>query len=165
MKFSKKGPVVKKARAARAPKAEDLTQEYPSRLAELEAELFAKVAEGGKRASLNSVKKIAKDEIDGVPVMRFDFKGTSYATGHTDTTFADANHARGVRHIHFYDDKNTIVLGIEGNFQTQAYGANFEFRRLKTYVPGEWEPFFLAMTDELRTYRADRKEEFRRLRG
>lgn len=160
-------PKPAKKRSPAKPKKEDLTAEYPTRLTELQAELFGQFARAAGTASeaIPSAGKLEEGKVGQEKVIQFKVNGKQFCLGHTDSTFAGANHARGVRHIHLYDDAQQVILGIDGDIEIQQFGVNFRFRTLKVFVPGEWEATFLSMSDDLRAYREEKKEAFRRLRA
>jgi hypothetical protein len=152
---------VKREKPAASP--EDKTRDYSERLAELEAELNAKPARsaGTPSSALPTVSKIEPAKISGESVVRFVHHGKKFAVGHTDTTFPGTNESRGIRRVHLYDADDTIVLGAVGEFENHQFGANFRPQKLNTYQAGPWEEQFVAITDGLRTFRVDRKEELR----
>ena len=79
-------------------------------------------------------------------------------------TYADSNHARGIRHISFHAE-GKVVLYIEGNFEDQQLGSNFEFHTLKIFTPGEWETDFVSLSDELKRHNTKRRDAFRKKRA
>jgi hypothetical protein len=151
--------IVKPKKAAKKPeKVEDKTVEYPSRLAELEAELRTYPSRPPTPFSISSIKNPKEAVVGKETVVKFTFDGKVYATGHSDLTYADSAH--GIRHISFYADEK-VVLYIEGNFEDQQFGSNFQFHNLEIYTPGEWEANFVALSEELRERRMERRESFR----
>ena len=142
-------------------------QDYSARLAELEGELTAHSGQeaGTPRSALPSLSHVATGRIGDEAVVNFMHRGKAYSVGHTDTAFPGTHGVRGLRLIHFYDASKKVVLGIAGEFDHQSFGANFRVAELKTYRRGAWELSFLVMTDGLRTFRGDRKEELRQIRA
>jgi hypothetical protein len=155
-----------KKRAPAKPAEEDPKLEYPDRLAELEAELrtYPARTSDAPPSAIPSVTDVKIARLAGEEVVCFKHRGKNYAIGHTDKTFAGTNASRGVRTIRLYDGTNAVVLAIAGDYENHQFGANFRFRTLDTYVAGEWEEAFSAITTGLRTFRADRKEELRKHR-
>jgi hypothetical protein len=155
---------MKKIKKKKAEKVPDRREEFPGRLVELEAELRSYPTRPADDVSLSSIQNPKVALFEKEPVVQFSFNGKVYAAGHTDLTFADSNHARGVRHISFHAD-GKVVLYIEGNFEDQQFGSNFQFHNLEIYTPGEWEKDFLALSDELQNHNAKRREAFRKKRA
>jgi hypothetical protein len=140
-----------------------IDQEFPSRLTELEAELRTYPSRTANERPLQSVEKPQEAKVGMEKVIQFRLSNKTYSTGHTDVTYPGANHARGVRHIRFYvDEKN--VLDIEGDYEDQQFGSNFRFQNIDVYTPGEWEPDFLKLTDELRVYKTKRRNALKKKR-
>jgi hypothetical protein len=153
---------MKPKKAAKKPeKVEDKTEEYPSRLAELETELRSYPSRLPATFSLSSITEPKETLAGKEKVVQFVFDGKVYATGHSDLTYADSAH--GVRHISFHAD-GKVVLYIEGNFEDQQFGSNFQFHNLEVYTPGEWEASFVALSEELRERQMERREAFRQKR-
>ena len=142
------------------PKAEDRQQEFPNRLSELEAELRTYPTKSADEINLSSVENAKETVIGKETVVQFRFNDHVYASGHADLTYAESNHARGIRHISFHAD-GKLVLYIEGDFEDQQFGSNFQFHTLEIYTPGDWEADFIKLSDELRHHTAKRREAFR----
>ena len=149
----------------RAKKEENpaLAQEFPERLAELEAELRQRHTREASDRPLKSIEKVVEAAIKGEKVVQFTLGKKVYAAGHSDVTYSGSNHARGIRHVRFLAAGQT-VLDIEGDFEDQQFGSNFRFQNMDVYLPGEWEADFLKLTDELRHYSAKRKAAFKKKR-
>ena len=155
---------MKKPKKVKPPKPEDRTVEFPGRLAELEAEIRSYPKRASAEMSITSIRDPKETTSGKEALVQFSFKEKIYAAGHVDLTYAGSNHARGVRHIRFHA-QGAIVLHIEGNFEDQQFGSNFQFQTLKLYTPGEWEADFIALSDELRDYNTKRREAFRKKRA
>jgi len=155
---------MKKATTAKPEKNPALTQEFPARLTELEVELRLYPSRPAEARVLKSVEKPTEAVIDKEKVVQFTISKKKYAIGHSDVTYPGSNHARGVRHIRFFSD-GKAVLDIEGDFEDQQFGSNFRFQNMDAYVPGDWEPDFLKLTDEFRHYKEKRRSEFHKKRS
>ena len=121
----------------------------------------------GRKAShqaLKTIEPVTDIVIGGEKAIQFSHGKKNYAAGHADMTYADSNHARGVRHIRFYD-AGKVVLDIEGDFADQQFGSNFQFKNVAIYLPGEWEADFIKLTEVLRLFAAKRKNAFRKKRA
>ncbi len=140
-----------------------LDQDYPARLAELEAELRLHAARQHTEQPLKAIGDLEEAVIDREKVLQFVLGPSVYAAGHADVIYAGSNHARGVRHIRFYAAGKT-VLDIEGDFENQQFGTNFRFQNMDLYLPGEWERDFRVLTDQLRQHTARRRQAFRKRR-
>jgi len=141
-----------------------LSREFPGRLAELEKELRAYPSLAASEHALKSVEKPKKSTMGEEPIVQYHLHEKIYGAGHTDVTYAGSNHARGVRHIRLYAE-GKMVLDIEGDYEDQQFGSNFRFQNIDLYVPGDWEKDFLKLTDELRHYKAKRRDAFTKKRG
>ncbi len=130
--------------------------ELPSRLAELEAEIRRYPALKTEDRPLKNVEKPTEAVIKEEKVIRFVLGNKFYAAGHTDVTYASSNHARGVRHVRFYENEK-VVLDIEGDYENQQFGSNFRFQNVDLHLPGEWEKPFIKLTDDFRAYKAKRR--------
>jgi hypothetical protein len=140
-----------------------LAREFPDRLTELEAELRLHLSRKAADRPLKSIHEVTAAAIAGTKVLQFTLGKHSYAAGHDDVTYSGSNHARGVRHIRFYEEGKP-VLDIEGDFEDQQFGSNFRFQNMDVYIPGEWEVNFLKLTDDLRDHTEKRKYAFKKKR-
>jgi len=151
----------------RIPKKTDpetvITREFPQRLAELEIELQRHPERPAGEQPLKAISAIKEILIDGEKALQFALGSKVYAAGHADVTHAGSNHARGVRHIRFYAQGQT-VLTIEGDFEDQQFGSNFRFQTMPLYVPGVWEADFQKLSDDLRLHTAKRRIAFKKKR-
>lgn len=154
-------------RKRKSPAAPAETPELPERLAELHRELNALSIqdEGPSSASLATMTHVEKSRIKQSAVLQFRHGNQTFAVGHADSLFAGTNGARGMRRIHFYDAKQNLVLEIACSFEKHSYGSSYAAPQLVTHHPGDWEAAFMTLTTGLREFRADRKEELRRLRA
>ena len=155
---------MKKLATKKPEKNPAILQEFPSRLSDLEVELRAYPSRLAAERVLKSVEKPTEAEIGEEKVVQFSIGKKSYAAGHTDVTYPGSNHARGVRHVRFYVD-GKAVLDIEGDYEDQQFGSNFRFQNIDVYLPGEWEPDFLKLTDEFRHYKDKRRAAFNKKRA
>jgi len=140
-----------------------LAQEFPERLTELEAELRLHSARKVAERPLKAIDDLKETVLAGVKALQFSLGKKVYAAGHDDVTYSGSNHARGVRHIHFYA-AGKMLLDIEGDFEDQQFGSNFRFQNMDLYVPGDWEADFLKLTDDLRHHTEKRKLAFKKKR-
>jgi hypothetical protein len=140
-----------------------LARDFPERLSELEVELRLHPARKVVERPLKTINDLAESAIEGDKVVQFSLGKKRYAAGHSDVTYSGSNHARGVRHIRFYESGKP-VLDIEGDFEDQQFGTNFRFQNMDLYIPGEWEADFLKLTDTLRQHTAKRKATFKKKR-
>jgi hypothetical protein len=155
---------MKKLTKNQLPENPALAQEFPGRLAELEAELrLHALREVGARP-LKGIDDLSEQTIEGENVVEFSLGKKAYAAGHSDVTYSGSNHARGVRHIRFYA-AGKAVLDIEGDFENQQFGSNFRFKNMDLYVAGEWEADFMKLTEELRQHAEKRKNAFKKKRA
>jgi hypothetical protein len=152
----KRVPSKPKKAATKLPENPVLAQELPARLAELETELRRYPTLDADDRPLKSVEKPTVGQIGQEKVIQFALGDKFFAAGRTDVTYASTNHARGVRHIRFYED-GKVVLDIEGDYEDQEFGSNFRFQNVDLHVPGEWEKDFLKLTDEFRHYKMKRR--------
>ena len=141
-----------------------LTHDLPLRLAELEKDLRRYGAEEGDDHPLKSISHVSNVIIGDEKVIQFSLAKKTYAAGHTDMTYAGSNHARGVRHIRFYE-AGQVVLDIEGDFEAQQFGSNFQFKNIDLFRAGPWEADFIALTDRLRQHAAKRRLAFNKKRA
>ncbi len=146
-----------------AKREDEILREYAGRLAELESELRSYPSDPEARAFLSFVRKPRAAKLNEEPVVQFTFGGKTYAIGHNDMTYADTNHARGIRYISFYADGKRVLF-IEGDFEDQQFGSNFRFQSAKVFTPGEWEKGFVKLTDQMRACKEERREIFRKNR-
>jgi len=154
---------MKNPRLVKPPDHPALIQELPQRLAELEAELRRHNARKTEDRPLQSIGTVSDGVIGPEKAILFAIGKKPYAAGHTDITYAQSNHARGVRHIRFYA-AGKVVFDIEGDFEDQQLGSNFRFKNIDLYLPGLWEADFLKLTDGLRHHTAQRKIAFTKKR-
>ncbi|MFA5976225.1 MAG: hypothetical protein WC859_08705 [Elusimicrobiota bacterium] len=154
---------MKKPSKSKSEESPSLTQKFPHRLAELETELREYPSSPLIERPLKSVEEPVQVAGGKEPIVQFRFHKKVYAVGHTDFTYSGAGHARGVRHIRFYEGEKT-VLDIEGNYEDQQFGSNFQFQNIDLYAPGEWETDFVKLTDELHDFKTKRREAFRKKR-
>lgn len=159
-----KAASIKKTTKPKSEQDPALSQEFPGRLSELEMELRLYPSLPASEHALKAVEKPKAAAVGEEQVVQFHLHENVYSAGHTDVTYAGSNHARGVRHIHFYAD-GKIVLDIEGDYEDQQFGSNFRFQNIDLYVPGDWEKDFLKLTDELRHYKTKRRDAFTKKRG
>jgi hypothetical protein len=154
---------MKKSKTPPDPITVAIESDYPNRLAELEQELRRAVSGNQENAALKKLVSRTSAEIASVKVIQFKIGQRRYATGHSDVTYSGSNHARGVRHIYFYESDQQ-VFDIEGEFEDQQLGSNFRFRNVIKFVPGEWEADFVKVTDDLRFQTEKRRLAFRKKR-
>ncbi len=155
--------MVIKKRASAIPENPALAQDLPERLAELEVELRRHSARKVEDRALSSITSVTESTIGDNKVIQFTLAKKAYAVGHSDLTQRQTNHARGIRHIRFYENK-TIVLDIEGDIEQQELGSNFRFKNIDVYLPGPWETAFIKLTDHMRHHAAERRIAFRQKR-
>ncbi len=155
---------MKKARTLKIPEHPALLHDLPHRLAELETELRRHSGRKAKDRALSTIQSVGEATIGPHKVIQFEVAEKAYAAGHSDVTYQGTNHARGIRHIRFYD-AGTMVLDIEGDFEDQQLGSNFQFKSVTLYQPGEWETMFIKLTDRLRHHTAERKSAFHKKRA
>jgi len=148
----------------KTPSLEEKRESYPHRLIELESELRTWPARPATERLLSTVEEPKAAHVGSTKVVQFLFGDKTYCTGFMDSTYAASNHARGVRHIYFYEHKN-LVLHIEGDFENQEFGSNFKFHSLKAFTPGDWEKDFVKLTDELSHHKEKRRQAFRKKRA
>ncbi len=154
---------MRKKRTLGLPDHPALAQDLPERLAELDVELRRHSTRKVQDRALSSITAVAECTIGDKKVIQFTSTGKEYAVGHSDVTHGQTNHARGIRHIRFYDQE-TLVLDIEGNIDQQQLGSNFQFKNVDVYVPGPWETAFVKLTDRMRHRAAERRIAFRQKR-
>jgi hypothetical protein len=140
-----------------------LAQDLPERLVELDVELRRHSARKVADRALSSITAVAESAIGDTKVIRFTLTQKAYAVGFIDLMHGQANHARGIRHIRFYENE-TMVLEIEGDIDKQELGSNFRFKNIDTYVPGPWEAVFIKLTDRMRHLAGERRIAFRQKR-
>jgi hypothetical protein len=158
---------MKKTATPKAPKpvkSPALLQDLPARLTELEAEIRLYPSRPEAEWALKSLEKASKVTVGKDEAIQFHLDKKIYAAGHTDVTYRDSNHARGVRHIRFYED-GKVVLDIEGDYEDQQFGSNFRFQNIDLYVPGPWEAELVKLTDEFRRYKIKRSLAFKKKRA
>ncbi|OGR88896.1 MAG: hypothetical protein A2992_09495 [Elusimicrobia bacterium RIFCSPLOWO2_01_FULL_59_12] len=141
-----------------------LLRDLPLRLAELEVELRLHAGRKVDDRPLKSISGVSQVAIGPEKAVQFAVGKKAYAAGHADITYADSNHARGVRHIRFYEAKK-VVLDIEGDFEDQQLGSNFRFKNIDVYLPGLWEADLIKLTDHLRHHTSERKLAFHKKRA
>src|SRR5690349_19778780 len=154
---------MKKATTTKAPIHPAILLDLPERLSELEAELRRHEDRSGAERGLKSITQVNVAQIDKRPAIEFVLGGKHYAASHSDMTYSGTNHARGIRHVRFYAE-GKMVLEIEGNFEDQQFGSNFQFQNVVVYTAGEWEKDLIKMTDLLRTHAAKRRAAFKKKR-
>ncbi len=140
-----------------------IAQELHDRLAELESELRAYPARSKTDRTLKRLSDIEEATLGSNKVIQFSIGSKVYATGHTDTTYAGSNHARGVRQIRFYVEGKEVLV-IEGDFEDQQFGSNFRFKNINLHTPGAWEADLVNVTEQLREHAAKRKAAFKKKR-
>src|SRR5947208_2333434 len=101
-------PKIEKKKKVRIPSAEDKTRELGERLVDLESELRSYSTDPNSGVKLAFIHEPTNAVVDQKKVLQFSFHKKAYATGHSDQTYVDANHARGVRHIRFYADRKVV---------------------------------------------------------
>src|SRR5690349_16144828 len=99
-------------------------QDLPNRLAELEAELHRHAGRKPADRALTSISGVTAVTKGLEKSIQFSVNQKSYTAGHEDLTYGGTNHARGIRHIRFYEAQK-MVLEIEGSFEDQQMGSNF----------------------------------------
>jgi hypothetical protein len=155
---------MKKTAASKLPKNPALLQDLPARLSELETEIRQYPSRPAEDRPLKSIENPLSHTIGEEKVIQFHLDKQVFAAGHTDVTYRDSNHARGVRHIRFYA-ANKIVLDIEGDYEDQQFGSNFRFQNVDAYVPGPWEAALIKLTDEFRRFKLKRNAAFKKKRA